>query len=223
MYTNGLFTQALTENFTTAFSLDAANGGGTLGTSLAANGFSVGAFGFTAGTGTMSAGLFGGNMELASFGSNGYLAFNPYVFAAMVAIQVIEGLSKCSQAEQLLALHKGSNLSTYIDTTCAKSVLGSCVQYVEEYCSFNSLLAEIINIQGKTQLGLPLAGCGGLTPAQISAIDFTKIDFSAFTSQMEQQALSNLPTNISGNYKPIEQSKGTGTSQSGTSSVLPTY
>lgn len=223
MYSNGLFTSALTENFTTAFSLNAANGGGTLGTSLATNGLSVGAYGFTVGTGSMSAGLFGANMQIASFGSNGYLAFNPYVFAAMVAIQVIEGLSKCSQAEQLLALHKGSNLSTYIDTTCAKSVLGSCVQYVEEYCSFNSLLSEIINIQGKTQLGLPLAGCGGLTPAQISAIDFTKIDFSAFTDQMEQQALSNLPTNISGNYQPIEQSKGTGSSQSGTSSVLPSY
>lgn len=223
MYSNGIFSQALTENFTTAFSMNAADGGGTLGTSLATNGLSVGAYGFTVGTGTMSAGVLGVNMELASFGSDGYLAFNPYVFAAMVAIQVIEHLAQCSQSEQLLALHKGSGLSTYINETCAKSVLGSCVQYVDNYCSFNSLLAEIINIQGKTQLGLPLAGCSGLSPAQISAIDFTKIDFSAFTSQMMNQALSNLPTNISGNYNPIEQNSSNGTAQKAGSSVLPTY
>lgn len=223
MYTNGIFTNALTENFTTAFSLDAANGGGNLGTNLAANGFSVGAFGFTAGWGSMGAGLFGGNIELATFGSNGYLAFNPYVFAAMVAIQVITSLSKCSQAEQLLALHKGADLSTFIDETCSKKVLGACVQYVDNYCSFNSLLAKIINIQGKTQLGLPLEGCGGLTPAQVSAIDFTKIDFSEFTAQMEQQALANVPKNIPGNYNTIEQNSKSGTVQSSSNPVLPTY
>jgi conjugal transfer mating pair stabilization protein TraN len=62
-----------------------------------------------------------------------------------------------------------------------------------------------------------------LSPAQISAIDFTKIDFSAFTSQMMNQALSNLPTNISGNYNPIEQNSSNGTAQKAGSSVLPTY
>jgi conjugal transfer mating pair stabilization protein TraN len=222
MYDNGIFTQALSDNFTTAFDIGAANGGGTLGTDLAANGLSIGAYGFTYGTGTMSAGVLGGNMEIIS-GSDGYLAFNPYVFAAMVAIQVIEALSKCSQGEQLLALHKGSGLSTYINETCSKSVAGSCVQYVDNYCSFNSLLAEIINIQGKTQIGLPLVGCGGLTPAQLSSIDFSKIDFSAFTSQMAAQAQANLPTNIPGNYTPIEQNSSSGSAQSGSSAVLPTY
>jgi conjugal transfer mating pair stabilization protein TraN len=97
------------------------------------------------------------------------------------------------------------------------------VQYVDNYCSFNSLLAEIINIQGKTQIGLPLVGCGGLTPAQLSSIDFSKIDFSAFTSQMAAQATANLPTNISGNYTPIEQNSSSGSAQSGSSAVLPTY
>ncbi|MDN8102599.1 conjugal transfer protein TraN [Burkholderia multivorans] len=223
MYSNGIFTQALTENFTTAFSLNAANGGGTLGTNLAANGLSVGAFGFTVGFGTMGGGLFGANMQLASFGSDGYLAFNPYVFAAEVAIQIITQLMSCSQAEQMLALHKGAGLSTFINETCAKSVLGACIQYVDNYCSFNSVLAEIINIQGKTQLGLPLAGCGGLTPAQISSIDFTKIDFSAFTNQMMQQAEQNLPQNIKSDYTPIEQNSSSGTAQSSTNPVLPSY
>lgn len=215
MYSNGVFTQALANNFTLA--------DGTLGTALSSGGVSAGAFGFTVGAGTMPAGVLGANTQLMSFGSNGYLAFNPYVFAAMVAIQIIEGLAKCSQSEQLLALHKGSGLSTFVGETCAKKVLGSCIQYVDNYCSFNSLLAEIINIQGKTQLGLPISGCGGLSPAQISAINFTKIDFSAFTSQMTNQALSNLPSNISGNYAPIEQKSSNGSAQKPGSSVLPSY
>ncbi|MBU9236626.1 conjugal transfer protein TraN [Burkholderia multivorans] len=223
MYTNGIFSEALTQNFTTAFSLDAANGGGTLGTQLASGGIQFGVYGFTVGFGTMTPGLFGANMQLASFGSNGYLAFNPYVFAAMVAIQVIQGLSKCSQGEQLLALHKGAGLSTFIKEECAKKALGACVQYVDTYCSFNSQLAQIINIQGKTQLGLPLEGCSGLTPDQISKIDFKKIDFSAFSSEMMDQAMKGLPKNITGNYTPIMQNTQSGSSQKGGSAVLPTY
>jgi conjugal transfer mating pair stabilization protein TraN len=40
---------------------------------------------------------------------------------------------------------------------------------------------------------------------------------------MMNQALSNLPTNISGNYNPIEQNSSNGTAQKAGSSVLPTY
>lgn len=215
MYTNGIFSEALASNFSLA--------DGSLGTALSAGGMSVGAYGFTVGSGTMSAGLLGGNMQLASFGSNGYLAFNPYVFAIMVAIQVYQALSKCSEAEQLLAMHRGANLSVFIQETCSKKSFGSCVQYVDEYCSFNSVLAKIVNIQGKTQLGLPLAGCAGLTPDQISAIDFTKVDFSEFTDLMMNQATSHLPSNINGNYQPIEQGSHSGTAQSNANPALPSY
>jgi conjugal transfer mating pair stabilization protein TraN len=216
MYANGLFGDGTFQFASTA-------SGVAGGTSLA-SGASLGAYGFTIGTGTMPAGVLGGNIGLMS-GSEGYLAFNPYVFAAYVAIQIITQLMSCSQAEQMLALHKGAGLSTYINETCAKSVLGACIQYVDNYCSFNSQLAEIINIQGKTQLGLPLAGCGGLTAAQIEQIDFTKIDFSSFTNQMLQQAEANLPSSssISTSYQSVEQSSSSGSAQSKTSAVLPDY
>lgn len=216
MYQEGLFGAGAYQFASSASTLT--------GTNLAAGGLSVGAYGFTVGTGSMPAGLLGGNIDLLS-GSDGYLAFNPYVFAAIVAIQIFESLSSCSQGEQLLAMHKGANLSTYIGETCAKSVLGSCIQYVDTYCSFNSQLAEIINIQGKTQLGLPLAGCAGLTPAQLSSVNFTKINFGAFEVEMLQQAQKYMPTStsISTNYQPLMQGTGSGSSQSGTNSVLPTY
>lgn len=217
MYANGLFGNGAFQFASTASSVAGA-------TSTAASGVSLGAYGFTIGTGTMPAGVLGGNMSLLS-GTDGYLAFNPYVFAAYVAIQIITNLMNCSSAEQLLALHKGENLSTYIDETCAKSVGGTCLQYVDNYCSFNSQLAEIINIQGKTQLGLPLAGCSGLTVTQVEEIDFTKIDFSAFTAQMLEQAEANLPSSsdISSSYSTVEQGATSGSSQSTGSAVLPTY
>ncbi|MCX4151021.1 MULTISPECIES: conjugal transfer protein TraN [Paraburkholderia] len=216
MYQAGLFGDGAFQIASTAAS--------TGGTALAAGGLSVGAYGFTVGTGTMSAGVLGGNIELMS-GADGYLAFNPYVFAAMVAIQIIENLMNCSQAEQLLALHRGENLSTFIDETCSKTALGSCIQHVDNFCSFNSLLSETINIQGKTQLGLPLADCKGLTPQQITKIDFRKIDFRAFEQQIVQQAQQYMPSSgdMSKNYQPVMQGAGKGSSQKSTNSVLPTY
>ena len=202
----------------------ASNASTLTGTSLAAGGLSAGAYGFTVGTGAMPAGLFGGNISLLA-GPDGYLAFNPYVFAIVVAIQIFESLSSCSQAEQMLAMHKGANLSTYIGETCSKSVLGACIQYTDTYCSFNSQLAEIINIQGKTQLGLPLAGCAGLTPTQLGQINFQEINFGPFEQQILQQAEQYMPTSttISTNYQPLMQGAGSGSSQSSTNSVLPTY
>lgn len=220
MFSNGIFSEALAQNFTIA----AGEGATTLGTNLAANGFSVGAFGFTAGFGSMTGGVFGANIQLMSF-QGGYIAFNPYVFAAAVAMQVVMQLMQCTQDEQLLALHKGAGLSTFIKEECSQKVLGTCMEYTDTYCSFNSQLAQIINIQGKTQLGLELAGCGGLTPTEISAIDFTKIDFSAFTTQLQEKAVENMPvpSQISGSYQPIMQQQGAGTKQSSSSANLPKY
>lgn len=216
MYANNMFGAGTFQLASTASSVAG-------GTSLA-SGFSLGAYGFTVGTGAMPAGVLGGNIELMS-GTDGYLAFNPYVFAAIVAIQTIENLMSCSQAEQLLALHKGANLSTFVDETCSKKVLGTCIQYVDEYCSFNSVLSEIINIQGKTQLGVPIAGCGGLTPDQLQQIDFTKIDFGPFEQEILQQAEQYMPSSssIKSSYTNSMQSTTSGSAQSATSSVLPTY
>lgn len=152
------------------------------------------------------------------------VTFNPYVFGALVAIQVIQSLRSCSQEEQMLSMHMGANLSAFVKEECTKKIpiIGTCIEWTSTYCSFNSVLARVINMQGKPQLGLNTSDCKGVTVEQISKIDFTKIDFREFTGQMTQQATKNMPSNISGNYTPIMQKQTSGTSQSG-SANLPTY
>ncbi len=162
---------------------------------------------------------------LAGDSSTGYLSFNPYVFAAMVVVMAIEDMMACSSEEQLLAMHKGSGLSAFINEYCSSSGPFGCTMNTDNYCSFNSVLAEIINIQGKTQLGLNIADCQGISPAQLSQIDFTKINFSAFTQSLLQNAQNNAPTSTSltNGYTPILQNTTRGSSQSGVSPNSPAY
>ena len=211
MYNNGVWIAGMTEAFQT--------GGDTFGTSLASSGFSVGAYGFSYSTvDTAGSGLLDANTTLLGGPDTGFLEFNPYVFAAMVAIMVIEDLSSCNNEEQLLAQHKGADLSVYEDETCTSSLLGSCVEYTDRYCSFNSVLAKIIDVQGKAQLGLSSKDCSGMSLAQLSSIDFSKIDFSEFTTSLSVQASAHTPSSstISSAYGPAMATKTGGSAQTRT-------
>lgn len=217
MYNNGIWTDGLMNSF---------SNGDNLGTNLSSGGLSLSAYGFTYSTvapGAVSG--FSGGTVLAGNSSTGYLSFNPYVFVAMVVVMEIESMMACSSEEQLLAMHKGSGLSTFINEYCSSSSIFGCTMNTDNYCSFNSVLAEIINIQGKTQLGMDISNCQGITPAQLSQIDFKKIDFSAFTQSLVQNAQNNAPTSTSLNngYSPILQNTTRGSSQSGASANSPAY
>lgn len=223
MYSNGLWTSAMDAIFTTEYAY-----GQTALVQSAATGFQIGAYGFTysasatvaaggAATGATGAGVFGADTILLNFGSNGVLLFNPYVFIAVVIIAIIQSLTSCSQDEQMLAMHKGANLSVYESEACTRSVLGSCLQYTDTYCSFNSILAKIVNTQGRPQLGLNVTDCTGFTIAQLGKLDFSKIDFSEFTQSITAQVQNSLPTSsaISAAYQPVVQSATGGSAQVG--------
>ena len=215
MYNNGIWLDAMTEAFST--------GADTMGTDLASSGFSVGAYGFTYSTvDTAGAGLLDANTTLLGSDEMGFLEFNPYVFAAVVVIMVVENLSSCTNEEQLLSEHKGANLSVFEDEICVrKEAFGSaiegnfCVEWQDRYCSFNSVLAKIVDTQGKAQLGLSSADCSGITLQQVSSIDFSKIDFSEFTQSMTQQAMQHMPTSpgIANAYAPIVSTMTGGSAQ----------
>lgn len=220
--------------YDTAYAIDSFLGGmlsdfGLLGEQgpVTPNDFSLGAYGFTYSTGTFEAGsgLMGANTSLVEFQGGGFIQFNPYVFAAVVAFQILQSLASCSDAEMLLAMHKGANLSVFFKEECDKSFLGSCLLYKDSYCSFNSVLAKIVNIQGKSQIGLDPSNCEGLTVDQLKKIDFKKIDFSEFTQQVTNKAISNMPStaDMNSNYKTPMQNKKGGSSQTGTNTVIPTY
>ena len=221
LYTNGTWTAGLVSAFTTIDLTAEAS----MATNLSAGGLSVGAYGFTWSTAAVvpSQTLMGAGFKVGEF-AGGNLAFNPYAFAAVVAIQVLQNLMSCSQTEQLLALHRGANLSVEEETWCSNKVLlVGCIEWTRRYCSFNSVISKIINTQGKPQLGLDTKNCGGLTIDQVQQLDFSKIDMTEFTQSLVQRAIDNTPTNMNGNYTPIVQKITHGSSQSPPSLVIPTY
>ncbi len=135
------------------------------------------------------------NTGTVSLGSAGgfQFSFNEYSLALQVAIMVYEDLTSCNQDEQMLSLKRGQNLCTYVGTYCSQSLnllVGSiCMENTQTYCCYNSLLAKIIEEQGRAQIGkgygsVQSPDCSGLTTAQFQQIDFTKIDLSQFTAQI---------------------------------------
>jgi conjugal transfer mating pair stabilization protein TraN len=219
MYNNGLWLNAMSGAFET--------GADTFGTNMTSSGFTVGAYGFTynsagfvPGSGLMSANecVLGCDAATGASSEFGVLEFNPYVFAAVVIMMVIQKLASCEPEEQLLSQHKGASLSVYVDTQCTGKVLGGCAQYTDIYCSFNSVLAKIINTQGKAQLGLDVTDCAGLSIQQVQSLDFTKIDFSEFTQSIMANAQAGMPSSagMNQNYTPIMQSLTGGSAQTGT-------
>lgn len=152
----------------------------TEGLSAASGGLSVGASeGVAAQSGT-SFGAYGFQFSYSSVGGFSYVGFDPYSFAFSVAMAIVTEWLACEQTEQLTQMKRGQNLCVYIDSYCSTKVLGVCLEKTEQHCCFPSVLAKIINRQGRAQLGMAMDECGGFTQEQIQAIDFSVIDFSEF-------------------------------------------
>jgi len=174
--------------------------GSGFGMSLSLYGFSLTSG--VAGTGGSITSLVGSNNIVADglnlFGSKGNiweakdimgsgmnLSFNPYVLAAMVAIQVITNLFSCSMNEKLLSTRRGGQLCEKTGEYCSRRVpiFRTCIQVTETWCCWNSRLAHLIAVQGGAQLG---GGprCGGFTPEELSRLDFSKIDLTSFVAEV---------------------------------------
>lgn len=216
MFSSDMFGDGLDMATSLLSSSSVVSNGGELATNFAANGMTLSAYGFTFGTGTFVAEDAMSGTTLLAGGEGGFVAFNPYVLAAQLALQYVMSLMACTQEEQMLGMHKGSNLSVYVKTECSNKVLGVCLEYTDTYCSFNSVLARIINQQGKAQLGLDFSDCSGLTIQQVTDLDFTKLDLSEFTSLMVEQAQKGLVTSssISNSYQSVMSTTTSGSSQS---------
>jgi conjugal transfer mating pair stabilization protein TraN len=119
-------------------------------------------------------------------GMNVSFTFNPYMLAAMVAWQVIQQMNSCSIDEKMLSARRGGNLCVKLGEHCSMQLpwpLKTCIQITEDWCCWDSRLAETIAVQGGAQLG---GGprCGGFSPDELTQIDFSKIDLSAFAAEM---------------------------------------
>lgn len=128
-------------------------------------------------------------------GQNVVIAFNPWALAVSVVIYVVMSMMACDEDEGLLAMKEGANLCHTIGEYCSSCirVLGHCVSCIEHTtakCCFNSVLARIINEQGRRQFGkgwgeAKTPDCSGFTVAQLQAMDFSKMDLSEFYASIQ--------------------------------------
>lgn len=124
--------------------------------------------------------------ETVIAGNTIQFTFNPYMLAAVVALQMIQEMNSCSIDEKLLSARRGGDLCVRTGEHCSMQLpwpLKTCIQITEEWCCWNSRLAQVIAVQGGAQLG---GGprCGGFSPDELTQIDFSKIDFSSFAAEM---------------------------------------
>ena len=146
----------------------------------------------------------GGGSELGAYGFTfsysyeagfSFVGFDPTSFAISIGIQIVTEWLNCEPDEKTFQMKKGQNLCVYVDSYCATKVLGICTEIKERSCCFNSVLAKIVNQQGRAQLGLPLNQCGGFNQQQIEALDFSKMDFSAFIATINVDPVNNADIN----------------------------
>lgn len=189
-------------------------------TTVAADGTTVGFSGSMAseGAGTVISG--GGTLggPLVSLGDG--FAFDPVSLGIMIAIMIIMAMVSCTAAEATLQMHKGSNLCTFVGSYCSTKLVGVCSVTTQAYCCYNSILARIINEQGRPQIGKGYGNpespdCSGFTVAQIQQLNFGSMDLSAFTNTIVPN-LPNMP-DITG----IQQTVGAKQSTVTTNNLAP--
>lgn len=168
----------------------------TVGVSYAGIGISYGA-GVAVGTSTTTA----MGTTMYGLGGNMALTFNPYMFAIVVAIKMFEAYQAalaCDQTDYETATLKKAKLCYSYGSWCERESSGifgsTCEIYRTGHCCYNSVLARLINEQGRQQLGLPMEVCDGFTVNEIQQLDWNEIDLSEFISIMLEKAQESIPT-----------------------------
>jgi conjugal transfer mating pair stabilization protein TraN len=165
-----------------------------------APGFAITGFEALFGTGLDSglAGLLAGDLAVSDF----IIALVPsYWTIAMLAIQY-SGILSCSDEEKVMAMKRDARLCVEFGDYCSSciTVFGKCVACLERtksYCCFNSHLARIINEQGRAQVGKTWGSdtarnpdCSGFSVAQLSSLDFSRMDLSEFYAEITPTILN---------------------------------
>ncbi|UEC01783.1 type-F conjugative transfer system mating-pair stabilization protein TraN [Burkholderia vietnamiensis] len=127
------------------------------------------------------------------------VAFDPWSLAIAVVIYAVMSMMSCNEEEGKLAMKEGARLCHTIGTYCSSCirVFGHCVSCIEHTtgkCCFNSVLARLINEQGRQQVGKGWGSaqspdCSGFTIAQLQTLNFAQMDLTEFYASI----VPNLP------------------------------
>ena len=117
-----------------------------------------------------------------------------------VVMRVLMGTG-CDKTDIETTNNMASRRCHKIGSYCEKHLIG-CVQDARGFCCYNSILARIIQEQGRPQLKAfgPTGGwgtpsepnCRGFTPDEFQSLDFSKIDLSEYVGVIEQNLNSKL-------------------------------
>ena len=123
-------------------------------------------------------------------GDSMVIAFDPWSLAIAVVLYVVMSMASCNQGEGRLAMQEGARLCHTVGTYCSSCIriLGKCVSCIEHTtskCCFNSVLARIVNEQGRSQLGRGWGSgegpdCSGFTVNELQALNFSTMDLTEF-------------------------------------------
>lgn len=99
--------------------------------------------------------------------------------------------AKCSDNEKDLAQKRQKNLCVFIGSKAHK-MTGVKTHTKYRYCCFGSLFNKVFQVQARKQLGMSFGNadepdCRGLTLQEIMRLDFKKIDFSEFFTEIAKQ------------------------------------
>lgn len=104
-------------------------------------------------------------------------------------------LQQCTQAEQDTVQKRDAGKCHATGEYCSSKVLGICKEHTHTYCCFSSLLARVIQEQGRAQIGrdwgTPEApNCVGFTPDELAKLDWSLFDLSEFYAQINPTTLN---------------------------------
>ena len=106
--------------------------------------------------------------------------------------------SGCSNEDKKLIEERKAKLTHFVGTYCAKKLkpFNVCIEYRESYCTFNSMLARIVQEGARPQLSMDWGSakaptCNGLKPEHFDHIDFTLIDFTEYINEMKVDMVDN--------------------------------
>jgi hypothetical protein len=128
-------------------------------------------------------------------------------------------LLNCREAEKALSRAKQDNRAQYVGTFCAHRKLRKCIEHKQSWCVFPTKLSSIIQIQGRfgqlhinfgqTTRKRNYANCRGITPEEISRIDFSRLDMRAvtegFKNKYQQQDSTKQDGQITGHVNDWEK------------------
>lgn len=106
---------------------------------------------------------------------------------------MIQAMQKCKPGEEITMCKVSKKSCVFTGHVCTTRIFGICLQQKETHCCFDSVLARIIQEQGRAQLGLPWGRgiCRGFTMAEFAQIDFSRVDFTEYVDEITRQMLND--------------------------------